>query len=160
MELRILHARMTRDLDLGMKEISSSGLRERVQDSAATEMEDFFTFKIGEAMLDLEAAPYGGQRFPVEAVMDGRTFIRFHLDIALGDDGLAPNDILPGRDWLGFAGLPAPVFTVIPEAQHFAEKVHAYTVVRETPNTRVKDLVDMTAAFDFVSDFYKKHQSG
>ena len=34
--------------------------------------------------------------------------------------------------------------TVLPAAQHFAEKVHAYTFPwRDRPNTRVRDLVDL-----------------
>ncbi|MEK9145267.1 MAG: nucleotidyl transferase AbiEii/AbiGii toxin family protein, partial [Elusimicrobiota bacterium] len=31
----------------------------------------------------------------------------------------------------------------ISREQHFAEKLHAYTVPRQTPNSRVRDLVDM-----------------
>jgi hypothetical protein len=143
MELRIQRARTTRDLDLGYKSILGGKMRELLQQAAAVNMKDFFSFLIGESTLDLEAAPYGDKRFPVETRVDGRTFIKFHVDVALGDDGLEPNETMVGRDWLGFAGLPAPRFIAIPAPQHFAEKLHAYTQVRKVPNTRVKDLVDM-----------------
>ena len=143
MELRIDRARTTKDLDLGLKVKPGRDLLELVQQQAAKNLDDFFTFIIGETMMELDAAPYGGERYPVEARMDGRTFIKLHLDIGIGDDGLEPNETLQGRDWLAFAGLPAPVFTATPAAQQFAEKLHAYTLIRKTPNTRVKDLVDM-----------------
>ena len=32
---------------------------------------------------------------------------------------------------------------MIPREQQFAEKIHAYSLPRTTPNSRVKDLVDM-----------------
>ncbi len=143
MELRIDRARTTKDLDLGLKVKPGRDLLGLVQEQAEKNLKDYFTFIIGEAMMELDAAPYGGERYPVEARMDGRTFIKFHLDIGIGDDGLEPNETLQGRDWLAFAGLPAPVFTATPAAQQFAEKLHAYTLIRETPNSRVKDLVDM-----------------
>lgn len=47
-----------------------------------------------------------------------------------------------GQIDLGFAGLETPRFAVYPLADHFAEKLHAYTKLRETP-TRVKDLLDL-----------------
>jgi hypothetical protein len=143
MELRVKQARATKDLDLGLKSIPREPLRKWVEAAAAIKMDDFFVFKIGPSTMDLEAAPYGGERFPVEANMDGRPFIKFHVDIAKGDDGLEPNEKLVGHDWLSFAGLPAPEFIAIPTPQHFAEKLHAYTQVRAVPNSRVKDLVDM-----------------
>lgn len=143
MELRIDRARTTKDLDLGLKAKPDRDLLGLVQEQAAKNLDDYFTFIIGEAMMELDAAPYGGERYPVEARMDGRTFIKFHLDIGIGDDGLEPNETLKGHDWLAFVGLPAPVFVATPAAQQFAEKLHAYTLIRPTPNTRVKDLVDM-----------------
>ncbi len=143
MELRVKQARTTKDLDLGLKTVPREPLRKWIEAAAAIKMDDFFVFKIGPSTMDLEAAPYGGERFPVEANMDGRPFIKFHVDIAKGDDGLEPNEKLVGHDWLGFAGLPVPEFIAIPQPLHFAEKLHAYTQVRAVPNSRVKDLVDM-----------------
>lgn len=143
MELRIDRARTTRDLDLGLKVKPGRDLLGLIQEQAGKNLGDYFTFIIGEAVMELDAAPYGGERYPVEARMDGRTFIKFQIDIGTGDDGLEPNDTLKGRDWLAFAGMSAPVFIATPAAQQFAEKLHAYTLIRETPNSRVKDLVDM-----------------
>lgn len=146
MELRIDRARTTKDLDLTLNSAPIGSLLEMLQEEAdrdAREWGDFFSFRIGEATLSLDAAPEGGERFPVEARLDGRTFIRFHLDIGIGDATLEPSDRLQGRNWLGFAGVAAPIILAIPAPLQFAEKLHAYTLPRVIPNSRVKDVVDM-----------------
>jgi hypothetical protein len=94
-------------------------------------------------MMDITAAPYGGVRYPVEARMDGRVFARFHLDAGIGDVVIYPLEIIETRDWLAFAGIENPRVQLIDPEQQFAEKVHAYTLPRNHPNSRVKDLVDM-----------------
>jgi len=105
---------------------------------------DFFVFVVESATLDIDAAPYGGARFPIDARLAGRTFVKFHVDIGIGDPLLEPTETLSGWDWLGFAGIPAPTFTCISKEQQFAEKLHAYTMPdRSRQNSRVKDLVDM-----------------
>lgn len=150
MELRLSESRTTRDIDLGTRRpVEGSGnLSERIlttlQDAAATDLGDFFTFLIGQALMDLDAAPYGGARYPVEARMDGRTFVRFHLDVASGDAVIEPYEEVRGRDWLGFAGIPTRAFPAIPKEQQFAEKMHAYTLPRgDAVGSRVRDLLDM-----------------
>ena len=47
------------------------------------------------------------------------------------------------RDWLGFAGIETSQVRMISREQQFAEKIHAYTLPRNSANSRVKDLVDM-----------------
>jgi hypothetical protein len=89
------------------------------------------------------ATPYGGARYPVEARMDGRVFARFHLDAGIGDVVIYPLEIVETRDWLAFAGIGSPHVPLIAREQQFAEKAHAYTLPRDHPNSRVKDLVDM-----------------
>jgi hypothetical protein len=44
-------------------------------------------------------------RFPVDARLDGRTFVTFHVDLGVGDEILEPLESVEGEDWLGFAGL-------------------------------------------------------
>jgi ketosteroid isomerase-like protein len=91
----------------------------------------------------LDGAPYGGARYPVESIMGGRTFVKFHLDVGVGDVVLDPPEHARMRDWLGFAGIAVPDVPMIQREQQFAEKLHAYTLPRTTPNSRVRDLVDM-----------------
>ena len=149
MELRIRSARTTRDIDLGIRKVSGGAwdtahVLEALRETAKHDLQDHFVFLVGEAMQDLDAAPYGGARFPVEARMDGRTFAKFHVDVSAGDVLREPYEFLEGRDWLGFAGIASHKFPTISREEQFAEKLHAYTLPREvTPNSRVRDLVDM-----------------
>ena len=154
MELRIKAARATKDIDLTMRNVFSSGEKkddkknlavlEKLQEAAAFRSDDFFVYTIGEPISDLDAAPYGGARFPVEARLDGRVFVGFHLDVGIGDAVMEPLEVIEGRDWLGFAGIASPSLYMIPREQQFAEKLHAYTLPRHgAVNSRVRDLVDM-----------------
>ena len=104
---------------------------------------DFFVFEVGEATLTLDQAPEGGARFPVDARLDGRSFVKFHVDLGAGDEVLEPLDEITGEDWLGFANIARIVVPALSVEQHWAEKLHAYARPREgRTNTRVKDLID------------------
>jgi len=146
MELRFQTARATRDLDFTVRTARSSsgdGLVKQLQDAGAKDAGDFFHYRTGDAMMDLDGAPYGGARYPVESIMGGRTFVKFHLDVGIGDVVLDPPEQARMRDWLGFAGIAPPDVPMIQREQQFAEKLHAYTLPRTKPNSRVRDLVDM-----------------
>ncbi len=146
-ELRMEIARATRDIDLTFNSTANAdenNILDLLQNAAATDLQDFFVFIIGKAILELDGAPYGGFRHPVEARMDGRTFVRFHIDIGIGDIVLDPLDSLHGKNWLSFAGISENEFVAISQEQQFSEKYHAYTLPRKNrPNSRVKDLVDL-----------------
>ena len=116
---------------------------EVLQTYAGIDLGDFFVYKIGEPTMDLDSPVYGGARYPVEAEMDSRFFASFHLDIAVGDVLIEPLERMEGRDWLGFASITKVSVRAISAEQQFAEKLHAYTLPRQTPNSRVRDLVDM-----------------
>lgn len=146
-ELRIETARTTKDIDLSIaarEPITPASLHRMVDDAASLDLADGFVFQIGESILDLDAAPQGGSRFPVRARMAGRPFVGFHVDIGIGDDLMEPTDQIEGEGWFDFAGLPRPEFRMISCEQQFAEKLHAYTRARtDRDNSRVKDLVDL-----------------
>ncbi len=153
MELRIHSARTTKDIDLTLHDgtrLSKDPVERReqvramLQEAAATHLNDYFEFLVGEAREDLDGAPEGGSRYPVQAQMDGRDFARFHVDVGIGDEVLEPLDVLTGQDWLGFVGVGPPSFPVISAEQQFAEKLHAYSLPRrDRVNTRTRDLIDM-----------------
>jgi hypothetical protein len=148
MELRLRTARTTKDIDISlpaeMVDTFGGDVIKRVQQSARIELADFFTFVIGESQLDLNAAPQGGARYPVVASIAGRVFTKFHLDVGIGDAIVQPTELIKGRNWLDFAGIPPALLTAISKEQQFAEKLHAYTLPRhDSSNSRVKDLVDM-----------------
>jgi hypothetical protein len=153
MELRMHSARTTKDIDLTLHD--STGLsqnpkeraeqvRAMLQEAAASPFDDYFEFLVGEARQELDGAPEGGNRYPIQARMDGRDFARFHVDVGVGDEVIEPLDVVTGEDWLSFGGVAAPSFPIISAEQQFAEKLHAYTLPRgERVNTRTKDLIDM-----------------
>ena len=153
MELRLKTARTTRDIDLALRRLPVASadwdanvldVLESLREAGNLDLEDFFTFVFGNAMQDLDAAPYGGARFPVDARLASRTFAKFHLDVSTGDVLREPYEALAGRDWLGFAGIKATTFPAVSPEEQFAEKLHAYTLPRVgRENTRVKDLVDL-----------------
>jgi hypothetical protein len=113
-----------------------------LRDAASNDLGDFFEFQVGASTMDLENSPYGGGRFPVDARIDGRTFVKFHVEIGVGDSCIEPFEKIAIKDWLAFAGIPSDSVLAISQEQQFAEKLHAYTLPREN-NSRVKDLVDM-----------------
>ncbi|MBY0507606.1 MAG: nucleotidyl transferase AbiEii/AbiGii toxin family protein [Bryobacteraceae bacterium] len=143
MELRFDTARSTRDLDFTLREGNHDTPLLLLQRAASFDLEDFFAFRVGEAIADLDAAPYGGARHPVEARVDGRAFVRFHVDAGIGDVILEPIETLAARDWLAFAEIVPPSISMIAREQQFAEKIHAYSLPRTNPNSRVRDLVDL-----------------
>ncbi len=152
LELRFKAARSTVDIDLTLQRVEAATsvgrdanqvVRDMLQIAANTPLGDWFEYAIGPPAMDLAAAPYGGARYPVEARMDERIFARFHLDAGVGDVIMQPLETIACRDWLDFAGIEAARVRMIIREQQFAEKVHAYTLPRNSPNSRVKDLVDL-----------------
>ena len=150
MELQLRVARTTVDIDLTLPAsltLSSEGataiseVREMLQEALSHNLGDWFVYTVGAAIMDLDAAPYGGARYPVECPMDGRAFSRFHLDVGIDDVLIEPLQRIQGHDWLGFAEIPPAEMRLISKEQQVAEKLHAYTLPRSTPNSRVKDLV-------------------
>ena len=153
MELRLKTARTTRDIALAIRRLpapsadwdaNAAQVLESLREAGRLDLQDFFSFIFSEATQDLDAAPYGGGRFPVDARLAGRTFAKFHLDVSTGDVLREPYEMLPSRNWLGFAGIANSNFPAVSPEEQFAEKLHAYTLPRAgRENTRVKDLVDL-----------------
>jgi hypothetical protein len=147
MELRFQIARATRDLDFTVRAVSGATeatFLGHLQEVGTLDLKDFFSYRVGAAMMDLDGAPYGGSRYPVEALMAQRTFVKFHLDVGIGDVVLDPLEQAQTRDWFVFAEIPPVSVPMIQREQQFAEKLHAYTLPRiGAVNSRVRDLVDM-----------------
>lgn len=150
MELRFSNARATKDIDLTFqhrlekeKGLIKDVILEELKNLSLKDLGDFFAYQIGDVQIDLENAPYGGARYPVSSYIDGKLFVRFQLDVG-GDAIVSETEMIKGKDWLGFCGIPAPFLKLISIEQQFAEKLHAYSLPREDrKNTRVKDLIDM-----------------
>ncbi len=150
MELRLANARSTKDIDLSFagKSVDMGTRPERfilelLQKSAAMDLDDYFDFQIGKTQMQLEGPLYGGARYPVKAMLDGRLFVSFHVDVALGDYIPAEVEVSEEPDWFAFAGVAAAKFNMLPRAVQFAEKLHSYSLPRAVPNSRIRDLVDL-----------------
>lgn len=146
MELRFKVTRATKDLDFTIRTVGEAPrdvILEYLQEAGRRDLKDFFLFRIGDAMADLDGAPYGGSRYPVDAMMAQRTFAKFHMDIGIGDVVLDPLEQVQTRDWMGFAKIAPASVPLVQREQQFAEKLHAYTLPRSGANSRVRDLIDM-----------------
>ena len=106
-------------------------------------IDDPFTYELAGPPRLLPGPPGGGLRFVVVARVAGAELVRFKLDISSRDavaDALERHPSDPLVERLGFERAWFPVY---PVAQQFVEKLHAYTLPRDTENTRAKDLADM-----------------
>ena len=135
-------ARATVDIDLSVPPPPFEDLLDLLQAAAEHDLKDFFSFRIMQTARALQGPPLGGHRFMVDAILAGKTFSKFAIDVGQGDEPIYPIEWLNGQVNLEFAGLPPLRFPSYPLADHFAEKLHAYTKPRENPS-RVKDLIDM-----------------
>jgi hypothetical protein len=151
MDLRFRpRSRTTKDVDLSVKIVTgtsgpaSAGMREKLQEALDVDLGDHLTFRIAAAKKELTNAPGGGGRFGCEAVLLGKTYASFHIDVGVGDATVGVPEQLIGDDTLAFAGIAPAVALAIPKPQQFAEKIHAYTFPwAGRLNTRTRDLVDM-----------------
>ena len=90
MELREQNARVTKDIDLTIPEGSdipaeqremSAVLYDSLTNALTEDLGDFFSFSVRSKSVELVGPPNGGVRFHVDAILDGRIFAEFHVDI-------------------------------------------------------------------------------
>ena len=122
-ELRLERARTTKDVDLQLMG-SPEEVLERLRAACRRNLGDFMVFTVqpDDRHPDIQspAMKSDGLRFGAECTVAGKIYgRRFGVDVGFGDP-------------------------IIGEPEHLvAEKLHAYTMPRPRPNSRVKDLPDM-----------------
>ncbi len=146
-ELRVERARTTKDVDLRMTGTPDQ-LLARLQTAGRLALGDFMAFEIRpdeeHPEIQNDGMQYEGLRFRAACRLAGKPYgDPFGVDVAFGDPMIAEPEVLIADDVLGFAGIAPPSFRLYPIATHVAEKLHAYTMPRARPNTRVKDLPDI-----------------
>jgi hypothetical protein len=146
-ELRVERARTTKDIDLRLVG-PPAGVLERLQRAARLELGEFMVFTVTpdaeHPEITNQGMVYEGQRFRVTCALAGKPYGQpFGLDIAFADPILGEPDVVVADDVLGFAGIAPPSLRLYPIETHIAEKLHAYTLPRKLPNSRVKDLPDV-----------------
>lgn len=147
MELRLDRARATKDVDLRVS-VRADELLDRLQAAGRLDLGDFLVFEVRtdttHPIIEADGLRYDGQRFRAAARLAGQPYgSAFGVDIALGEPVVGTPQELDGSDTLAFVGVSAPRFRVYPVETHIAEKLHAYTLPRPRPNSRVKDLPDI-----------------
>jgi hypothetical protein len=147
LELRLERARTTKDIDVRLAG-SSDDLLARLQAAGALDLGDFMQFEVAPdpdtPEITGDGVQYDGYRFRAECRLAGKVYgARFGVDVAFG--GVLSGDVeeITTEDLLGFAGIAPPRLRLVPIETHLAEKLHAYTMPRARPNTRVKDLPDL-----------------
>jgi len=147
LELRLSRARTTKDIDLRLMG-SPERVLERLQEAARVDLGDFLTFEVGpdddHPEIQNDGMQYDGMRFRAECQLAGKLYgQRFGVDVAFGDPILGEPEVVTADDVLGFVGIEPPTLRIYPVETHIAEKLHAYTMPRPRPNSRVKDLPDL-----------------
>lgn len=147
LELRLERARTTRDIDLRLTG-SPEHLLARLQEAARLDLEDFLTFEIAadteHPEIQNDGMQYDGMRFRAMCKLAGKSYgDPFGVDVVFGEPVSDEPDVIVADDVLAFAGIAPPSLRVYPIETHIAEKLHAYTMPRKRPNSRIKDLPDI-----------------
>lgn len=147
LELRLANARATKDIDLHLRGKPADTLL-RFQRAGRLDLGDHLLFEIAtdarHPTIDAEGMRYQGLRFRAQGRLAGKVYGEpFGVDAAFSEPMAGVPEIVEGSDFLAFASIPPPRFPVYPLETHIAEKVHAYTMPRPRPNSRVKDLPDL-----------------
>jgi len=147
LELRLERARTTKDVDLRMVG-SPDDVLAKLQEAGRKNLGDFMTFEVvpdeDHPEIQNDGMQYDGLRFRAECKLAGKLYGQpFGVDVAFGDPILGEPEVIVAEDVLAFAGIAPPTLRLYPIETHIAEKLHAYTMPRTRPNSRVKDLPDI-----------------
>lgn len=147
LELRLERARTTKDIDLRMVG-SQEGVLGKLQEAGRKNLGDFMAFEVSpdddHPEIQNDGMQYDGLRFRAECKLAGKLYGQpFGVDVAFGDPILGEPEVVVAEDVLAFAGIAPPTLRLYPIETHIAEKLHAYTMPRARPNSRVKDLPDL-----------------
>jgi hypothetical protein len=147
LEMRLARARTTKDVDLRMMG-SADNVLDRLQTAGRLDLGDHMFFEIQPDLdhpeIRNEGMQYDGYRYRSECRLAGAIYSRpFGVDVAFGDPLVGEPDLVVADDRLNFAGIAPPALRLYPVVSHIAEKLHALTMPRDRPNTRVRDLPDI-----------------
>lgn len=147
LEMRLARARTTKDIDLRMMG-SADNVLDQLQAAGRLDLGDYMFFEIQPDLdhpeIRNEGMRYNGYRFRAECRLAGAIYSRpFGVDVAFGDPLVGEPDLAMADDLLNFAGIAPPTLRLYPVVSHIAEKLHALTMPRSRPNTRVRDLPDV-----------------
>ncbi len=146
-ELRLARARTTKDIDLQLDDAPHDVLA-RLQEVGRLDLGDFLRFEVQDdprhPEIEAEGMLYQGRRYRARAMLAGKIYgSSFGVDVVFAEPMTGHVEEIGGSKLLEFAGVSPSTFRIYPLETHIAEKLHAYTMPRKRPNSRVKDLPDM-----------------
>ena len=126
-ELRLVRARTTKDIDLRMS-VSPKEVLDRLQEAGRLDLGDFMRFEVqpdrNHPEIEGEGMRYDGYRFRAECQLAGTLYGRpFGVDVAFGDPLTQELDVVVAEDVLAFAGIEPPTVRLYPLTSHIAEKL-------------------------------------
>jgi len=140
-------ARTTKDIDV-LTFIKQKDVYAALREAGNLDLKDWFQFEAS-ANIQKSTEDMGGTRYQIQALLDGRVFEKFHIDVGIGDPILEAVEYLQTPDLLTFADIAPAGVPCYPITQQVAEKLHAYTRPYPTgASTRVKDFVDILILAD------------
>ncbi len=147
LDLRVARARTTRDVDLrtlGDPELVLT----RLQQATLADLGDHLAFQVSEdrdnPTIAGDGVAYGGRRFRVTATLAMRPYGGpFGVDVVIGGPVTGEIQSVSGKPYLAFADIAPAQVRLIPVEQHIAEKLHALTMPRPGPNSRMRDFPDL-----------------
>lgn len=93
---------------------------------------------------EAEGMVYQGLRYRGKAQLAAKIYgVPFGIDVAFAEPLHGRPEQVEGSTFLDFAGVQPGRYLIYPLETHIAEKLHAYTLPRKRPNSRVKDLPDI-----------------
>ncbi len=146
-ELRLERARTTKDIDLRMI-CDLDDVLAHLQEAGRLELGDYLSFEVQadprHPEIEAEGMVYQGLRYRAQSQLAGKIYgSPFGIDVAFAEPLHGAPEEIEGSSFLEFAGIEPTRFRVYPLETHIAEKLHAYTLPRKRPNSRVKDLPDI-----------------
>lgn len=149
MEVRLRDAaRLTKDLDLGLREtaVDPADLRDRLIEALARDHDDDgFRFAIGmPASMTDDNRDQLTWRVAIAVDLAGRRFGAIKLDVSPRAHELDATDTVPLPNALDFAGFATVEIEIVDVHRHAAEKFHGMLKdFGERENSRVRDLADL-----------------
>ncbi len=141
-------ARLTKDIDLGLRGVVDDGtdVHELLVAALTTDPfgDGFVITAEPVTQLMEDTAGHATWRSRLAASLGGKPFGRVQLDISPRGHELVDTDFVPLPNSLAFADVDAPAIEIIDVQRHAAEKLHALARdFGDRENTRVRDLVDV-----------------
>lgn len=142
---RTINARTTRDIDLLAQEKSLENAIEDLKDLAATDLDDFISFKFDRTEpIKADDEYRSGQKVWFNPVLGAKIMQAISIDLVVDEvDHLEPETLTPA-DRFEIEGLPTFDYKIYRAENALADKLMAITEIHDgRPSSRVKDLVDI-----------------